>query len=95
MSYLSEVLADSPLGYWRLDETSGTTLADSSGNSETGSYINSPTLGQPSLLLTDPATSVNFNGTNQYATIAGAAWMNVTDYSAEILVQNHIIRLHV
>lgn len=28
----AEILRDSPLAYWKLDETSGTTLADSSGN---------------------------------------------------------------
>lgn len=35
MTYASEVLADSPYGYWKLDETSGTTAADSSGNGRT------------------------------------------------------------
>ena len=31
MSYSSEVLADTPEAYWRLDESSGTTMVDSSG----------------------------------------------------------------
>ena len=31
-SYSQEVLADSPLAYWRLGEASGTTAADASGN---------------------------------------------------------------
>lgn len=34
MSYSTEVLADSPIGYWRLEETSGTTAADSAGTND-------------------------------------------------------------
>ena len=44
-SYSSSVLADSPLAYWRLGESSGSTAADASGNGRTGSYLNTPTLG--------------------------------------------------
>lgn len=50
MSYVSEVLADSPLAYWRLEETSGTSAADSSGNGKTGTYQGSLDLGQPGLI---------------------------------------------
>ncbi|MBI2606974.1 MAG: LamG domain-containing protein, partial [Deltaproteobacteria bacterium] len=45
-SYSQAVLADNPVGYWRLNETSGTSASDSSGNAQTGTYTNSPTLGQ-------------------------------------------------
>lgn len=39
MSYSSEVLADSPWGYWKLDESTGaTTATDSSGNARHGTY---------------------------------------------------------
>lgn len=38
MSYVSEVLADSPLLYWRFGEGSGLTAADTSGNGRTGTY---------------------------------------------------------
>src|SRR5438477_230501 len=34
--YRTAVLADSPAAYWRLDEASGTSLADSSGHNNTG-----------------------------------------------------------
>ena len=37
-TYASTVLADSPVAYWRLSETSGTSAADSSGNSHGGTY---------------------------------------------------------
>lgn len=38
MSYDSEVAADSPAVYWKLQETSGTSATDSSGNARTGTY---------------------------------------------------------
>ncbi len=46
MTYASEVLADSPLVYLKLGDTSGTTAVDSSGNGRNGTYLNSPTLNQ-------------------------------------------------
>lgn len=38
MSYDTEVAADSPQIYWKLQDTSGTSAADSSGNSRPGTY---------------------------------------------------------
>lgn len=63
-SYASEVLADNPLGYWRLGEASGTTAADDSGNGNDGTYGGSPTLGATGLLprADDSDTAVDFDG---------------------------------
>ncbi len=36
----AEILADNPVGYWRLDETSGTVAADSSGNGNDLTFTN-------------------------------------------------------
>ncbi|MGI8825452.1 MAG: LamG-like jellyroll fold domain-containing protein [Chloroflexota bacterium] len=44
--YASAVLADHPAIYYRLDESCGTTAADSSGNGRDGSYSESATLDQ-------------------------------------------------
>jgi hypothetical protein len=41
MSYLTTVLADSPLGYYRFGEASGTTAVDASGNGNTGTISSS------------------------------------------------------
>jgi len=49
--YGSEVVYDSATNYWKLNETSGTNAADSIG-SNTGTYQNSPTLNQTSLVIT-------------------------------------------
>ena len=58
------MLADNPLGYWRLGETSGTTAADSSGHDRNGAYLNGVTLGIPGALSGDPNTAASFDGVN-------------------------------
>lgn len=44
MTYLDEILLDSPYLVWPLDETSGTVAADASGNGRTATYFGSPAL---------------------------------------------------
>lgn len=53
-SYYDLVMSHSPLGYWRLGETSGTTAADSSGNGRSGTYTGTYTLNRPSLIPSAP-----------------------------------------
>jgi hypothetical protein len=80
------------IGYWNFDETSGTTAADSSGNSNTMNYTGGPTQSPtvPTLMFANPR-SLSFNGTSSYVSIAAlnglapgntahttAAWINVT-----------------
>ena len=64
--YRDEVLSDSPVAYWRLDELSGTTASDSSGNGNHATYVDGMTLGAPSLLPDDPHTAARANGTTGY-----------------------------
>jgi hypothetical protein len=86
-SYPNTLLGDSPLLYWRLGETSGTTAVDSSTNGRNGAYQNSPTLGVTGLVRTDSDKAVQFDGVNEYASIASAAWMNVSAFSVEAWVK--------
>jgi hypothetical protein len=65
-AYSQLVLADRPVGYWRLNETSGTTAADSSGNGHDGTYNGGFTLNQAGALLDDSSPSVLLNGTTGY-----------------------------
>ena len=44
-TYTQAVLADGPAGFWRFEETSGASAADSSGNNRPGTYLNGVTLG--------------------------------------------------
>ena len=58
------------VGYWKLDETSGTSAIDSTGYGHPGTYVNSPTLNvAPPSALTFPSTAVTLNGTTQVVTI--------------------------
>lgn len=55
MSYQSEVLADSPIAYFRLSETGGATTADDLGSANNdGIYLNTPTQGTVGPILSDP-----------------------------------------
>jgi hypothetical protein len=58
------VLADDPLGYWRLGETSGSTATDSSGHGRNGAYVNGVGLGIAGALLGDSNTAASFDGVN-------------------------------
>src|SRR2546429_9124037 len=49
-TYSATVLADHPVAYWRMDETTGSTLAAASGNANQGRYVGIYTLGQPGAL---------------------------------------------
>ena len=60
-AYVDAVLADKPIAFYRLMETSGVTAYDTSGNGHNGTYDGQVTLGQPALLRVDKAaTSVSF-----------------------------------
>lgn len=73
MSYSAEVLADSPLDYFRLGESSGTTAVNAgTGGHGNGTYVGSPTLGAAGLLSGDANTSVDLSGSGQYVETADA-----------------------
>jgi hypothetical protein len=76
-------MADTPLAYWRLGETSGTVAADQLGK-RGATYVNSPALGQPGALFNDPAKSVGLNGTSQYVQAPSDAALNPARFSVEV-----------
>jgi hypothetical protein len=63
MTYEDEVLADNPVAYYPMDETSGSTLNDKSGNGYDGTMYNSPSLDQPG--FNRRTRSIFFNGSDQ------------------------------
>ncbi len=88
-AYDNTILADSPLAYWKLSDLSGSAI-DSSGNNHSGTYINSPTLGQTGLLSQDVTAGekcVLFNGTNNYIQVAAGSWQNAATYTGEAWVK--------
>lgn len=62
--YKDTVLADSPTGFWLLNETSGTTATDLTTNANNLTYRNSPTL-NVSTGLTGITKGITLNGTTQ------------------------------
>lgn len=68
MSYSSVILADTPIRYYRLDESDGTTAVDSGSQAQNGTLVGGVTLSQPGLLKGDVDTSMLFNGGNSYIT---------------------------
>lgn len=65
----------SPVGHWALNEGTGTSLADSSGNNISGVTYNNPdwVTGQYGYAL-------SFDGSNQYALIADDPLLDITDH---------------
>ena len=59
----------SRVGLWRLDESSGTTAADATGNAP-GVYVNGPTLGAAPLDNGQTGTAVAFDGSDDYVEVA-------------------------
>lgn len=84
-SYAAEVLADAPIAYWHLDETSGTIAADAIGTNN-GTYAGT-TLNQAPLVLT--GRSVLFSGSGSGVTIPDAANLSFvsTAFSIECWVK--------
>jgi hypothetical protein len=89
MPYASEVLADNPLGYWKLDETSGVTAADSSGNGRHAALQNNPHLGGAPIARIIADASCYFNGVNQYGLIDYVAALQPTRITLELWVIRH------
>jgi hypothetical protein len=84
--YTDSVIADSPASYWRLGESSGNTAYPLVGASN-GTY-NGPLLGQSGLLPRESlATSVYFDGSNDYITTPGACGVSSAPCTVEFWVK--------
>jgi hypothetical protein len=63
------------VGYWKLDETSGTTAADSTNAGNAGTYTNGPLINQPGV----KNTAATFDGTDDYVGIPDSASLRASD----------------
>ena len=63
------------VGHWKLDETSGTVVNDSSGNNNNGTYVDGPTLGVSGV----DGTAVSFDGSNDNVSIPNHSSLQVTN----------------
>jgi hypothetical protein len=73
--YKDAVLADNPLGYWRLGESAGTTATDGVAGRH-GTYTGAPSLGQTGALNLNSNTAVTFNGSSQYVRVPYSSALN-------------------
>ena len=63
------------VGYWKLNETSGTVAADSTNAGNTGTYTNGPLINQSGI----KDTAANFDGTDDYVAVPDSASLKATD----------------
>ena len=61
----------STVGWWRLDETSGSSAADSSGNGNAGTLVNGPTW-----VGGHAGNALQFDGQNDYVSLGNPAALN-------------------
>lgn len=81
--YSDVILADGPVGYWRLNDAVGSgTVADSSGNGYTGTVNGGVTLGETGFLAS-AATCAKFDGSTGYISCATANYFTGGDISVE------------
>jgi hypothetical protein len=72
VSYSGTVLADKPLGYWRLGETKGPTALDESGHNRDGTYVKPIFFKQPGAILGDPNTAIKLDGKKGYVEVVNS-----------------------
>lgn len=80
-AYSSAVLADNPISYWRLNDTSGTTAADQTGN-DNGTITGGVTLGQPGPV--SGGGSMSFDGSTGYINLGTNANLQPQQWSIEV-----------
>jgi hypothetical protein len=90
-TYAQIILADSPVAYWPLDETSGTIAYDQSGNGFNGTYAGGVSLGRPG--LPNSTQAAFFDGISGNVTLNDVpltsttsvtieGWVNLTGWSS-------------
>lgn len=97
VGYRATVLADSPTGFWLLDETSGTTATDLTTNANNLTYRNTPTLNVSTGLVGIP-TGITLNGTDEDVKSANEVATfntnNNSNWSAEIWFKSNTSSLN-
>jgi uncharacterized protein YceK len=87
-SYSALVLADAPAAYWRMDETTGTTMADGTKNGNSGHYDGIVMLGQPGPLAADGSTAVGFDGATGSVTVPSSTSLQMNWVTIELWINN-------
>jgi hypothetical protein len=90
--YLAYLASANTHAWWPHDETSGTTLADDSGNSRHETTAGSPTLNQTSTIPGYTGPVVVMDGTNDTISVADAAVFDAVD--AQGLTYHRWLKMH-
>jgi hypothetical protein len=83
-TYSATVLADHPVAYWRLDDTTGSTMIDASGNANNGRYVGAYSLGQPSAIA---GGAVAFDGQSGAASVMNSPSLQVDTVTIEAWIK--------
>src|SRR3954449_8950644 len=84
--FATEVLADGPIGYWRLGEApGGATASDVSGNANNGAYSGGITLGQPGFHGGD--TAALFDGATGRIIVPNSDSLNPSSITMEAKIR--------
>ena len=87
-SYEAAVLADGPLAYWRLGESSGSVAADRSGNGNDCTYASTGvTLGSAGGISDDPDTAATFAAPGIVGCPSGASVLGTQGFTYEVWVR--------
>lgn len=87
-TYAQQVLADSPLAYWRLGETDGTVAHDSSGHENHGVYMGRVELGIPGMPGTDGDKALRLRHSTAFVALPEGLDRLVNDFTVEAWYNN-------
>ncbi|HEY0712092.1 MAG TPA: hypothetical protein VGF45_05425, partial [Polyangia bacterium] len=80
---------DGLIGYWKLDENSGTSMADVSGHGHTGTLYNTPTWTTGPTYQFANTSAMTFDGTNQYARVTRTTALEPTAVSVSLWLKRN------
>jgi hypothetical protein len=83
-TYSATVLADHPVAYWRMDDTTGSTMIDASGNANNGRYVGAYSLGQPGAIA---GGAVAFDGQSGAASVMNSPSLQVDTVTIEAWIK--------
>jgi hypothetical protein len=88
--YSDVILADNPVGYWRLGESPGqTTAVDASPFGRNGTYVGNVTRGVPGAIVSSTDTAARFDGATGYVAIPGGPFNFANNFTLEAWVINN------
>ena len=81
--YASIVLADNPLNYWKLGESSGSVADSGSDGTKTGTANGAVTYNLPGGLFADDSTAIGINDASTYIDVGTIGTNPLNSFSAE------------